>query len=229
MTKQQRNQFDAASRVKQFGIDHPLTPANVAATAAYTALNTAIGQVLTLDGQRLNGIGTSAGAAQECQLLRTQLRSALGDVSRVSKTLDKVTHPDVAAQLKIGVLNSDSQLLAYANNAIAIVEPIKEVFIAHGAAATFVEDIEALVAQLIAARGRRNGGRGTRISSVADLPVAIRACMSEVRTLDGILSILLKPTPGLLAEWKAAKRVQRTSVPEEETEQPVSPAIAPAP
>lgn len=227
MTKQQRNQFDAASRVKQHGIDHPLTPANAAATAAFTALNASIAQVQTIDSQRLNGIGTSAGATQERQLLRKQLRSALSDLSRVSKTLDKTTYPDVAAQLKIGVLNSGAALLAFANNALAVVEPIKEVFIARGAVATFVEDLEALVADFIAAGGRGSGGRGTRIGSNAGLPVALRACMAQVRILDGIMSIMLKPTPGLLAEWKAAKRIRRGSVPEEETQQTTPPAPTP--
>jgi hypothetical protein len=227
MTKQQRNQFDAANRVKQHGIDHPLIPAIAAATAAYTALDGSIAQVLVLDSQRLNGSGTSAGATQERQRLRKQLRSSLSDLSRVSKTLDKATYPDVAAQLKIGRLNSDAQLLAYANNALAVVEPIKAVFIAHGAATTVVEDLETLVADFIAVGGRGNGGRGTRIGSNAGLPVAIRACMAQVRILDGIMSILLKPTPGLLAEWKAAKRVRRGSVPEEEPTVPPPPAPTP--
>jgi hypothetical protein len=226
MTKQQRNQFDAASRVKQYGIDHPLTPANATATAAHTALNGSIAQVLALDSQRINGIGTSSGATQERQLLRKQLRDALSDLSRVSKTLDKATYPDVAAQLKIGRRRNDQALLAFANNALAVVEPIKAVFIAHGATATFVEDLEALVAGFIAAGGRGSGGRGTRIGSNADLPVAIRACMNQVRILDGIMSLVLKPAPGLLAEWKAAKRVRRGSVPGE-SEQPVPPDPAP--
>ena len=98
-------------------------------------------------------------------------------------------------------------------------EPIKEVFIARGAAATFVEDIQALVADFIAAGGRGNGGRGNRIGNNADLPIAIRACMAQVRILDGIMSVLLKPTPGLLANWKAAKRVRRGNVPDEEAAQ----------
>jgi hypothetical protein len=227
MTKKQRNQFDAASRVKQYGIDHPLTPANAAATAAHTALTGSIAQVLTLDSQRINGIGTSSGATQERQLMRKQLRDALSDLARVSKTLDKATYPDVTAQLKIGRRRNDQALLAFANNALEVVEPIKEVFIAHGATATFVEDIGALVDDFIAAGGRGSGGRGIRIGSNAGLPVAIRACMAQVRILDGIMSILLKPTPGLLAEWIAARRVRRGSVPEEETEQTTPPAPAP--
>lgn len=226
MTKQQRNQFDAANRVKQFGVDHPLTPTNATATAAFTALDGSIAQVLVLDSHRVNGIGTSAGATQERQLLRKQLRSALSDLSRVSKTLDQATHPDVAAQLKIGRLGSDAQLLAFANNALAVVEPIKAAFFAHGAATTVVEDLQALVTHFIAVGGRASGGRGTRIGSNAGLPVAIRACMAQVRILDGIMSIVLKPTPGRLAEWKAAKRIRRGSVPEEEPTVPPTPAPA---
>lgn len=204
-----RRHYDAAKRSKQFGDDHPLVPANAVATAAYTALGTSITTIEALDGGRLNGTSTFRGAVAERRLLRDNLRSMVSDLSRISKTLDKTTYPDIAAHLKMGKLKTYAAVVALATNAVTVVTPIKEVFIARGAATTVIEDIQALIDDLVTVTGRRYTGLGSQIGKNVDLLVAVRAAMEQVRILDGILSIVLKPTPGLLAEWKAAKRIPR--------------------
>jgi hypothetical protein len=217
-------QTKAMKRGKQFGVDHLLNPANAVATAAFTALGTAIIQIEAIDTARLNGMSTSRGAVIERKFRRKALRSALSDLSRVSKTLDKIAHPDVAAQLKMGRLGKDADLLAFANNAIAVVTPIKQVFIDRGAAVTVVEDLQDLLDAFVATADRRFSGLGIQLGSNAALKEAIRAGMDQLRVLDGILSQVLKPMPALLAEWKAAKRVERRYKKEEEQQ----PAPAPA-
>lgn len=212
--------------VKKFGEDHPLTPANAAATAALTGVSNAITTIETLDASRLNGSSTSRGASEEKQLLRKLLRSQVSDLSRISKTLDKTVHPDVASQLLVGRPDSFAALISLAINAVAVVTPIKAVFIEHGAATTVIEDLQASIDALQAAIDRRLGGRGKRIGSNADLQVALRAGRAHVAVLDGIISIAHKNSPGLLAEWMAAKRIQRRK-PAEETEQP-APVTPPA-
>ena len=204
-----RRHYDAAKRSKQFDEDHPLEPANAVATAAYTALGTSISTIEALASGRLNGTSTFRGAVAERKVLRDELRSMVSDLSRVAKTLDKTIYPDIAAQLKMGSVKTYTGVVALATNAVTVVTPIKEVFIARGAAATVIEDIQALIDALATVTGRRYSGLGTQISKNADLFFAVRAAMEQVRILDGILSILLKPTPGLLAEWKAAKRIPR--------------------
>jgi hypothetical protein len=100
------------------------------------------------------------------------------------------------------------------------------VFIARGVPATVIEDLQASIDALQAATDRRLGGRSKRIGSNADLKAAIRAGRVHVAVLDGIMSIALKSQPGLLAEWRAAKRVQRRH-PAESTE-PAAPVTPPA-
>jgi len=195
--------------VKQFGEDHPLTPANAVATAAFTGVSNAITSIETLDANRLNGSSTSRGASEEKQLLRKLLRSQVSDLSRISKTLDKTTHPDVASQLKLGPSGSYAAMVTLANNAVTVVTPIKTVFIDRGAATTVIEDLQASIDALEAAIDRRLGRKGKRIGSNADLQAALRAGRAHVAVLDGIMRIAHKNSPGLLAEWKAAKRMQR--------------------
>ena len=218
--------LNALKGVKQFGEDHPLTPANAVATAAFTGVSNAITLIEELDASRLNGSSTSRGASREKQLLRDVLRSQVSDLSRISKTLDKAVYPDVASQLKVGRPDAYAALITLANNAVAVVTPIKQVFIDRGAPVGVIEDLQASIDALQEATDRRLGGRGKRIGSNADLQAALRAGRVHVAVLDGIMSIAHKNSPGLLAEWKAAKRVQRRH-PAEVTEQsaPVTPPV----
>jgi hypothetical protein len=109
----------------------------------------------------------------------------------------------------MGRLNSYADMIALATNAIAVVTAIKAVFTERGAPETVVEDLQATLGGLNAAAARSSGGRGKRIGKIVDLQNAIREGMAQLRILDGILHYALKPAPGLLAEWKAAKRVFR--------------------
>ena len=121
---------------------------------------------------------------------------------------------------------SFAALITLANNVVTVVTPIKQVFIDRGAPAIVIEDLQASIDALQTAIDRRLGGRGKRIGSNADLRFALRAGRVHVAVLDGIMSIALKKSPGLLAEWRAAKRVQRRH-PAEGTEQP-APVTPPA-
>lgn len=227
MNDDQTRQVNAMKRGKQFFADHPLTPANALATAAYTALGAAIIQIEALDTARLNATGTFRGAIIERQFRRKALRTALSDLSRVSKTLDKIEHPDVAAQLKMGRLSRDADLIAFAQNAIAVVGEKKQVFTDRGAAATIDEDLQDLLDAFLGTAERKFSGLNAQLGSNAALKNAIRTGMDQLRALDGILSQVLKPTPALLAEWKAAKRLERR-LKKKDKEQPTPPS-APAP
>jgi hypothetical protein len=150
----------------------------------------------------------------------------VSDLSRISKTLDKAVYPDLASQLKMGQPGSYAALITLGVNAVTVVTPIKAVFITRGAPTTVIEDLQASINALQAAIDRRLGGRGKRIGSNADLQAAIRAGREHVAVLDGIMNIALKDSPGLLAEWRAAKRIQRR-YPAEEMEHP-APVTPPA-
>ena len=83
-----------------------------------------------------------------------------------------------------------------------------------------VEDLQETLDGLNAAGARSTGGRDTRIGKIVDLDNAVREGMAQLRILDGILSIVLKPTPGLLAEWRDAKRVFRRRPADQPVETP---------
>jgi hypothetical protein len=223
MIKETRIQFNAMKRVKQHVLDHVITPANPVVTATATALGDSITTIETLDSGWDQGKGLFLGAAEERQFAKIQLRNALSALSLVSKTLEKAVYPDVAAQLKMGNHKKTYQgTLAFGRAAVAVVEPMKQVFIDHGSAATVIEDLQALIDALEAAGNRKTTGLDSRIGKTAALRAEARVGMSHVRKLDGIFSQLYKNNVELLTAWKAAKRLQQT-LPQEEATAPVAP------
>ena len=220
MKKILRIKLKSMKRSKQFLVNNPVVPPNEEVTTASTALGTSITNMETLAGTREEGTGTFHGASQQRKFAKSQLRNALSKLSSVAKNLDKDTHPDVDAQLKMGKHGRSYQsLLDFGRAVVAIVTPIKQVFIDHGAAATVVEDLQALIAAVESAGNRKTTGLGSQIGKTFALEFEARKGMAQVRKLDSILSQLYADNVELYYAWKAAKR-QEQSLPNEE-EQPV--------
>jgi hypothetical protein len=216
MKKSTRIQLNSMKRSKQFVLVNTITPAHPLVTTASTGLGESITRIETLAGTRNEGTGQYHGASEERQALKRDLQVAVSSLSQVSKTLDKTTHPDVAAQLKVGRHgNSYQSLLDFARAVVAVVEPIEEVFVAHGAAATVVEDLEAKIAALDTATNRKTTGLDSQVGKTAAIEAEARIGMSHQRKLDAILSQLYKDNVELYTAWKAAKRQQKT-IPDEE-------------
>jgi hypothetical protein len=227
MKKPTRIQLNSMKRSRQFVLVNTITPANPLVTAASTGLGDSITRIETLAGTRNEGTGKYHGASEERQAAKRDLQSAVSSLSQVSKTLDKTTHPDVAAQLKVGKHgNSYQGLLDFARAVVAVVEPIKAVFVAHGAAETVVDDLEAKIAALEAATNRKTTGLDSQVGKTAAIEAEARIGMSHLRKLDAILSQLYKKDVELYTAWKAAKR-QQQSIPDEEEETP-APVTPPA-
>jgi hypothetical protein len=223
MIKQTRIHLNSMKRGKQFILNHPIAPAIPALTAAVTGLGNSITTIEALDSGWDQGKGTFLGAAEERLFAKIALRQALSAVSQVAKTLDKAAHPDVAAQLKMSNHKKTYQgTLTFGRAAVAIIEPIKQVFVDHGSAATVVEDLEALIAAVETAGNRKTTGLDSRVGKTAALRAEAKVGMSHLRKVDSILSQVYKGNVELYTAWKAAKRLQQTLPDEEESTPPPS-------
>ena len=160
MNLKSKRRFDSLQCIRQFRVQHPEVAAKAAAKAAFDAVDAAIDEVLLLASNRLHSTNTFRSASAERQGKRAELHEFIADLSRISKTLDRATYPDIAAQLKMGRLNAYQDLLSHARNAIVVITPIKQVFIDHGAPETVIEDIASMIDALELAASRRNHGLG---------------------------------------------------------------------
>ncbi len=220
MKKKTRIQLNSMKGAKQFVLDHAITPPNVALTAASTALGVSITNLETLDSGWDQGKGTFLGAVEERRFAKDQLQDLLSDLSLVSKSLDQTTYPDVASQLKMSNHKKTYQgVLAFGRAAVAVIEPIKEVFTAQGFATTLVEDLEALITALETAGNRKITGKASRTGKTAALEAEAKIGMKHVRKIDGILSHLYRDNVELFTAWKTTKR-QQTAMEDDEEETP---------
>lgn len=83
----------------------------------------------------------------------------------------------------------------------------RELFIVEGMPETFVEDLEALLAQYVEAINMKALGEAERIGAVAELDEVTNELMQLVRRLDGINRKRWEKNPELLAAWLSAKDV----------------------
>lgn len=231
MNSRKRRQVTAMTRAWIFFRDH-FQLANQKARDAGRNLELALQHIHDVAGNRNTGTGTFRGAVQERLVHRRRLRSALSDLSRVSKTLDPLLYPDVAALLKMGRLNGNAEFHAFTLSVISVAEPLAEVFIAHGAEDNFIADLRAMLADFDACGDRRNRGLGAQISNNIALAEAVREGMRLVRVLDAIVSLTLKANPALLGEWKTVIRQERRlpkTPPPESVARPASEKTSPPP
>ena len=208
MNNRQRFQYNAMTRARQCVLDHPITPANPLVTAEVTGIGNALTRIDALESQRSVGTGTKNGAVEEKQILRDRLVEELRDLAGIARGLDKVTYTGVAAKLRVRSTTYGS-VLNLARTAIATIEPIEAVFVARGAAATVLEDLEAMIAALLQAVGRKYTGLDSQTGKTAALPEAFREGMEHLRVLDTILSKVYKNDPDRYNAWKIAKRLER--------------------
>jgi hypothetical protein len=198
-------------RVAQFGEDHPLDPPNPAAAAEYTGVNEAIADVEAMAENQASGSGTKAGAVDQRLAVVDGLLNLMSSLSKAAKVLDKTIYPDVASKMLMGKFNSFEQLLAQANVFHSTLAPIEAQFIALGAPATVAADLQGMINALQGAGDLKFTGLDLQIGGTAGLKHAVGEGLQHVRKLDAILSQVYRNNPVVLAQWKAARRTERSS------------------
>src|SRR5688572_25239650 len=101
MNDKQRFKYNAMTRGRQCVLDHPIVPANLLVNAEVTGLGTVLTRIDALESQRSVGTGIRRGAVEEKQIRRDRLVSELRDLAGIARGLNKITHPGVAAKLRV--------------------------------------------------------------------------------------------------------------------------------
>jgi hypothetical protein len=230
MNRRDTNRREALLRVKQFGIDHPLTPANAGVTALLASIAAVITQVDTHSGDQDTGRGLASGGVRDCQRIAKDLRALMRRISDIGKTLDPDAFPGIAQQLRMPG-NSYQVLETRARAFLEVVTPIKAAFIDRMMPATFDEDLKDLIDEFAAARERKHMGQAEQVGGTAGVGDAVRRGMRLARQLDAILKVAYANNASLLAAWKSAIKVKRDPVSEAGTPTVPAPAgaLAPAP
>jgi uncharacterized protein (DUF433 family) len=84
-------------------------------------------------------------------------------------------------------------------------------FIRHELPASFIEDLQADIADLEHAIGGQNTGRNTHVSATASIETVIERGMNAVRKLDAIVRNKFHNDPATLAAWESARHIESSA------------------
>ena len=216
MTNLEQREIAMLRSVKQYMQDHILVPANPAAEAEATAVSNAITETEAMAENQATGTGTASGAVDQRLVLVDDLLDDMRSLSKAAKVLDKSIHPEVAIRRKgtpimAAGISSFQDLMTRANVFHATLEPIEAEFIALGASATVAADLQAKITAVLGMWNLKLSGVDLQIGGTAGIAAVVRAALKRVRKLDAILCQIHRTNPVALAQWKAARRVERAS------------------
>ena len=210
MTDYQRHIAAAVTRSLGIIDENPLDPANPTATALITELTAKSDAIDAVAATQDLGYGTVNGSIDERRILKARLVEMLGDLAETARVLDPIEHPGVGGEMRMrGATNSYAALATRARAFHTALVPEKDTFVGYGSPATIDVDLMAAITALEAAGERKNGGRADHVGGTAGLAILCKAALKLLQKVDVIVSKAWKDNPGLLAAWKAARRVER--------------------
>ena len=212
---------ECGERVALFGAQPEITLTPLE-TTIFGNLNVKLTTMQNWGVDQVSGFLAFRDGAQDRKTTANEIRDKMRAISDMAKSLELAGAPGITAiafrmpaQRSYAALSTAA--LAFAENA----EPQKAKFIEQGMAATFVDDLEALVTQLNADYQEREQGRIERASGTAGLEALADDCLKLIQRLRPIMREHLKDNPGLLGAWKLASRVEHSR--KKKVEAPVDP------
>jgi hypothetical protein len=200
---------NCAERVHFFGEQPELAPLSAKETALFTSLTTTWTALKAAAVRQGAGNRVFHDGTLERRLIASELRAGCREIAEVAKAIElEGVMPGISERFRMPRRPTYAVLIATAEDFAAGADPIKALFIERGLAATFVDDLEGLVADFGASSGTRFGGLSNQTEGTAGLEVLADAALKLVQQLRPIISAKLKNQPALLAAWKLASRVE---------------------
>lgn len=207
MNKQIRRKIEMGDRVIEIGADPEIAP-TPAITALFDQVETMVTTMKERGSDQSSGTGIFRAGALECRLQASVIREAMREISEIARVLKPADLPGARELFRMPKNVNFQGLLAAARHFAEDVEPYKALFIARALPATFVEDLEALIAKFETAINRKANGRVTKIAGTFGMEATAKMLLSTVQELRAILRVHLKAKPELLESWKHAARIE---------------------
>jgi hypothetical protein len=208
--------------VTEFGKNHTLNPAIARVTVLYGLIAANATTLRNLGATQVEGRGGVRSAASESVILRGELLGDLRAINKIARALPVAEFPGMREQFRMPTTYAYQAVANAARAFIANATPLSQVFVERGRPATFLEDLNAVLAAFDASRLRKQAGRHEHVGSTAGLEVAGRQGVAAMRELDAILSPIYEPNPTVFAAWKAATQIERAPQPVTETTPPAA-------
>ncbi len=209
MNDRNTSELNMLVRSCKFVADNPLLPPSTKATGYAAQMVAAKDAVLATGVTWEEGQGSYRAATANRHAVIADLREKLKELSLTAKALNRLgTHPGIQQQFRMpGRKMQDLRDRAGAFATAAAEPDVKQAFIDHDSAATFVEDLEAAIEAFDDATDDRFAGSGKRIGATAGIRATLRDGITAVRAMNTILVKRYRDNPAKLTEWKAAQRI----------------------
>ncbi len=139
---------------------------------------------------------------------REALRESMQAISRTARVM-ALDMPGLENKFRMPRSGSDQALLHAARAFATDAEPLKDEFIRHELAASFIEDLKSDIANLERAMSVQNTGRGAHVAATASIEPTVERGMAALRRLDAIVRNKFRDDPATLAAWEHARHVER--------------------
>ncbi len=136
------------------------------------------------------------------------LRDHLAPIARVAK-LESAKIPTLAAVKMPRGTPGTGKLLAHAAGMANVAQDYAEVFVAAGLPATFIEDLNAAIDDILTTVTARTEKRGARSGATKGLSASLIACNKYKAVLDAFIEREARGNSPLLRNWRTVKRVGR--------------------
>ena len=201
--------FEMFVRVRDFGAEREASfPANSLGGEQFAEVRIVCEILNEMAASQSSGVGSAHQATASRTNAREALRDSLQAITRTARAM-ALNMPGLENKFRLPRSGSDQALLSTARAFVADATPLKADFIRHELPASFIEDLQAAIADLERAIGGQNTGRDAHVTATASIDATVERGMAAVRRLDAIVRNKFRDDPATLAAWESARHVER--------------------
>lgn len=159
---------------------------------------------------QVGGAGAAEGGVDLRESIARELRDYLKDVNRTARTLEE--HTGIRPTFRLPKSGSYPALIATARSIIATATNLEAAFLAAGMRATFLSELNALLAAFEDATRRKFSGRAARVRGTAGLKIQADLGVIAATKLDACVRNHFRGQPEIIAAWAHARHIERDPV-----------------
>jgi hypothetical protein len=224
--------FEMLTRVRDFGLEHAAVfPAASPGGKIFGELNAAVARLDEEAVSQYTGVGSSIGGTASKASARAALRDTLHTFVLTAQAIAVAKGTSGLEDQFRMPPHGDQRLLTAAKAFAEEATPIKADFIAHAMPPTFIDDLNAQVAEFEGIQQSHTLSKETRAAARYGMDAAMEQGIMAAIRLDAVVTNTLKHDGASMAKWSVARHVEYPGKSHAHHPKPVVPAqpVAPAP
>lgn len=187
MNDRERRRYDMFVRVRQFGVESAVDfPAPSIGATQFGVVDTEINFLDASGADQAAGFGEARQQYEIKGTARENLREDMSDIARTARSMEYAFN-GIEDKFRMPRGTNDQELIATARAFALEAVPYQADFVAYGMPATFITDLDALIAAFEATLPTTAGAIDEHVAATANIAESIRRGMQAVRILTGVV------------------------------------------